>query len=78
MSVEATWSPLLLATLTDEAGALEHLQVLGDRRQRHLAQERLGEIRDTRLTVRQAREDRAPGGIGEGGEHLAQGVAHSQ
>ena len=49
-----------------DAGPLEHLEVLGDRR---LAQiERLGQLVDRRLPLGKTRQDRAPRGVGEGRE----------
>src|SRR3990170_8559442 len=67
---EPAGAPLRLATARDQAGALQHLEVLGDRGQAHL--EGLGQLRDGRLTRGQASENRAPGGIGEGGKGCAQ------
>src|SRR5262249_17508278 len=45
--LEPAGAPLRLAPAGDEPGALQHLQVLGDRRQAH--RERLGEFRNRSL-----------------------------
>ena len=50
--------------------SLEHLQVLGHRLLGH--RERLGELVHRRVTLSQALQDRAPGGVGQGREHQAQ------
>ena len=65
-------APLRLAAARDQAGALQHLQMLGNRRQAHV--ERLGQLGDGRLTAHQAGEDGAPRRIGEGGESRAEVV----
>src|SRR3970282_2890796 len=70
--LEPAGAPLRLAAARNEAGALQHLEVLGDRRQAHL--ERLRQLGDGRLTRGQASENRAPGRIGEGGKSCAQSV----
>src|SRR5262245_61567 len=50
-------TPLRLAAAGDQSGALEHLQVLRDRRHAHV--ERLGELGDGRLARREPRENGA-------------------
>src|SRR5438093_4451762 len=55
--------PLRVATPRDEAGTLQHLQVLGDGWKRHV--ERLRELRDRGLALREAGEDRPPRRISE-------------
>src|SRR2546421_312320 len=60
--------PLGLATALDELRALEHLQMLRDRRQAHV--ERLRELGHGGLA---SGEDRPPRGIGKGRERQAQG-----
>jgi hypothetical protein len=54
------------ASARDEPGALQDLEVLGDGLDAD--GEGLGEVADRRLALGEAREDRAPGGIGEGRE----------
>ncbi len=49
-----------------EPGALEHADVLGDGRQRHV--EPAGELADGMIAGGEPGEDFAPGRIGEGGE----------
>src|SRR5271154_6055538 len=64
--------PLRLAPPCDQAGPLEHLEMLGDRGTAHL--ERLGELADRRLAGREARQDRAPRRVGEGREGRAETI----
>src|ERR687887_2878852 len=68
--VEATGSPLRLATACDEARPLEHLEVLRDPRQGHV--EGLGQLGDAGRSARQASQDGATSRIGERGEREAQ------
>jgi hypothetical protein len=63
---QAAWAGLSVAAALDQPGALEHLQVTRDRGQAD--RERLGQLVDRRLAVREPGEDRAARGIGEGGE----------
>jgi hypothetical protein len=56
--------PLRLASLRDQAGMLQHLQVLGNRRQAQL--KGLGQLGYRRLTLAQPRQNGAPGGVGQG------------
>src|SRR6266516_2970810 len=72
LGLEAARPPLRVAAARNQAGALQYLQVLGDRRLAH--RERLGQLRHRRLTRRQAGEDRPPGGIGEGREDGVEAV----
>src|SRR5207248_2708748 len=71
--LEAARSPLRAAALCDKAGALQHFEVF-----RHAGEaevERLGQLRDRGLALCQSRENRPPGGIGEGCERDAQVIA---
>ncbi len=70
--LEPAGPPLRLATACDKAGALQHLEVLGDGGKAHL--EGRGQFRDRGLARGQASQDRAPGGIGEGGEGGAEAI----
>src|SRR5512133_4060271 len=54
----------------DQAGALEHAQVLADRLGAH--RERRRQLVDGGLALHEAREDRPPRGIGERGERRAE------
>src|SRR5881396_2853125 len=72
LGLEAARPPLGVAAARNQAGALQHLQVLGDRRLAH--RERLGQLGHRRLTRRHAGEDRTPRGIGEGREDGVEGV----
>ena len=69
--LDAARPPLRLAAARDQAGALQHLEMLGDRRQAH--GEGLGQFRHRGLAQRQPRQDGAAGGIGEGGEGGVEG-----
>ena len=62
--------PLRLAPARDQAGALEHPQVLRDGRHAHV--ERLGELGDRALARGQPRQDRPAGRVGEGGKRGAE------
>src|SRR5690606_8055371 len=55
-AIQAAGPPLRVATLADEAGLLEHLQVLGHGRQAHLPEEGLREVRDIRFAFGKARQ----------------------
>ena len=70
--LEPAWSVLGIAAPADQAGALEHLEVLRDRLQCHL--ERLGELVDRCLAVGQAGEDRSTGRVGKCGKRVAEWV----
>src|SRR3989442_10127692 len=61
LGLEAARPPLCVAAARNQAGALQYLQVLGNRRLAH--RERLGPLRHRRLTRRPAGEDPPPGGI---------------
>src|SRR3954449_11870960 len=63
-------SPLRLAAADDQACALEDLQVARDGREADV--ERLGELVDGRLPLREARQDLAARRVGEGGEREAE------
>ena len=56
----------------DEACALEHAKVFGDGGPRDA--KRRGEIADGGFAGREAREESAPGGVGEGGEREVESV----
>src|SRR3984957_21184602 len=56
-AVELARTPLRVARLGDEAGALEHFQVLGYGRKAHLAEEWPGQFGDIGLALRELRED---------------------
>src|SRR5260370_6096009 len=62
--LEPARPPLRFASARDEAGALQHLEVLGDGGHAHL--EGLGQLRDRSLTRGEPSQDRPPGGIGQG------------
>src|SRR5262249_13091932 len=70
--VEAAGPQLRLAAAGDQAGALQHLEVLGDGRQAH--REGRGQLHDRDIAGSEAGKDRAPGGVGEGGEGSAETV----
>src|ERR1700730_7337349 len=73
---QSTRSRLGRATARDEAGALQHLEMLGDRRLRHV--ERRRQLVDGRLPFRQTRENRPPRRIGEGRERRIERIlSHS-
>jgi hypothetical protein len=56
--------------------AFQHLQVLGDGGQAHLAQERLGQIGNIGLAARQPRQHGTAGRVGKGGKSPAELVLH--
>src|SRR5439155_11949967 len=64
--------PLCLAAALDQARALEDLEVLGHGRKADL--EGLGQFQDRSFARGEAREDRAPRGIREGGEGAAEAI----
>src|SRR3954447_1931579 len=68
--LEVAGAPLRVAAAGDEAGALEHLQMLGDGGKTHV--ERLGELRHRRLAGRETGQDGPPGRVGEGREGVAE------
>ena len=75
LEVKLRGPALAVAGPTDEAGPLQHLEVLGDG---GLGQ-RGGpcELDDASLAGREALEDRPAGGVGKGRERAAQGVVGS-
>src|SRR6266540_341867 len=76
--LQAGRPPLPLPAPRDEPGALQHLEVLRDRRQAHL--ERLRQLGDGSLPRRQSGEDRPARGIRERPEGAVQpfgGLQHS-
>jgi len=64
---------LRIAAASDEAGALENLEMLRDRGTAH--GERFGEVADGAFPSRETGEDRAPSGIGESSESERKGVS---
>src|SRR2546422_7080420 len=70
--LEPARPPLRLAAALDQSRALEDLEVLGDRRKADV--EGLGQLQDRGFARSEAREDRAPRGIGEGGEGGAEAI----
>src|SRR5712692_820469 len=70
--LEATRPPLRLAAARNEAGAFEHLEMLGDGGHAHL--EWLGQLGDRGLAGSETSQDRAPSGIGEGCEGAAEAI----
>src|SRR5262245_59512860 len=74
LGVQSTRAPLRVASADDEARALEHLEVLRDRREAHL--ERGGELRYRDLALREPREDGASGRIGESSECRIEILGH--
>src|SRR2546425_1249173 len=69
-ALEAARPPLRVAALSDQAGALQHFQVLGDAGKAQV--KRFGQFRDRSLAQRETSQDRSPGGVGEGCERDAQ------
>src|SRR5215470_10769490 len=65
-------APLRFAAARDQAGALQHLEVLGDGGQADV--EGLGELGDRGLAEREAGQDRPAGRIGERREGRAERV----
>ena len=63
---------LPVASSADQAGPLQHLEVLGDGRLRQHGPAR--EFDDAGVAGREALEDRPAGGVGKGREGAAQGV----
>src|SRR5258705_1141568 len=72
IGLEPAGPPLRLAAALDEARAFQHFQVFRDCRQAYL--ERLGQVQDRGFAGGETTEDRAPPGIGEGGEGGAEAV----
>src|SRR5262245_50120605 len=70
--VEPARPPLRLAPPRDQAGAFEHLEVLGDAGKTHV--ERLGELGHRGLAKRKPRQDGAPGRIGERRERARKAI----
>src|SRR4030088_1330210 len=73
LCLQSARSPLRVAAAGDEAGALENLQVFRDRGKRHI--ERLRQLRDRRVALGEAGEDRTPSRIRESTKGHAQVVS---
>ena len=69
-ALESRGAQLRGAPARDQPGALQHLEVLGDRLEAD--RERLGQLVDRGLALREPREDRAARGIGESREGVAE------
>ena len=74
LGLEPARPSLRVAAARDQAGALQHLEVLGDRGLAH--RERLGQLRHGRLTRREPGEDRPPGRIRERRERRVETIVH--
>src|SRR5262252_6764860 len=72
-SLEPAWPPLRGAPPRDQAGPLQHLEVLGDSGKAHV--ERLGKLRHRRFTQGEPCQDGPPGGIRQSGECDTQVIA---
>src|SRR5438093_9726240 len=70
--LEPAGPPLRLATLRDQAGALQHLEVLGHRGSTDL--EGCGQLLDRRFALSEACKDRAARRVGERREDRAEGI----
>ena len=70
--IELTWSPLRVATLCDEFGKLQYLEVLGHGWRAD--GERLGQLGDRSFAQCELRQNRAPRWISERGEGDTQRV----
>ena len=67
---QAARPPLRVAPASDQTGAPQNFEMLGDCGKAHF--KGLGQLSDRSLPRGEAREDRAPGRIGEGGESAAE------
>src|SRR5271170_3690985 len=72
--IEPAGPPLRLAPARDQAGALQHLQVLGDPRKRHV--KRLRQLGHRGFAPGKPRQNRPPGGVGESGKREAELIGH--
>ena len=70
--LEPAWPPLRLPSLLDEPGPLEHLEVLRDRREAQV--ERRRQLRNRGFSIGESRQNRSPGGIGQGRERRAERI----
>lgn len=70
VELESRGAALALTSPADQAGSLQHLEVLGDSGLRQRG--RLGEFDDTSIAGGQALQDRPAGGVGKGREGSAQ------
>src|SRR5262245_12312597 len=71
---QTAWPELGRAPARDDAGLLQHLEVLGDGGLAEI--ERLAQLRHRRLAPRQAGDNRAPGRVRERGERHGEWVSH--
>ena len=70
LGFQVTGPTLRVALLGDQAGVLQHLEVLGDGLDGHVV--RCGELADRGVTDRQPSDQVAAGGVGQGGEDPGQ------
>src|SRR5487761_1001598 len=75
LELKSRRAALAVAGPADEAGPLQHLEVLGDGRLRQRGG--LCELDDASLAGREALEDRPAGGVCKGPEGAAQGIVTS-
>jgi hypothetical protein len=71
VGVGAIQRPSSVATERHEADGEQHLQMLRDRRLRHL--QRVGDVADSTLVGREEVENVAPARLGDGVEHIRVG-----
>src|SRR5437588_12451584 len=69
-AVQPAWTPLRFSALRYQPRPLQHFQVFRDAGKAQV--ERFGQLRDRSLALGKTRQDRSPGGIGEGCERDAQ------
>jgi hypothetical protein len=74
LGLEADRPGLRARRAADEAGVLEHLEVLVDGLQRHPHPVRLGQLADGRVALREPAHHVAPGRVREGAEDAGQRV----
>ncbi len=73
LELKSRRAALAVAAAADEAGPLQHLEMLGDGGLRQRGSRR--KLDDTSLTSTEALEDRPASGVGKGGEGAAQGIS---
>jgi len=74
LGLEAHRPGLRARRAADQAGVLEHLEVLVDGLQRHPRPVRLGQLADGRVALREPAHHVTPGRVREGGEDAGQRV----